>query len=58
MTKYNGVSQKLFIAVIAMTTSISLAAKEPLLFPISVEGKWGYIDHEGKVVIQPQFLSA
>lgn len=33
-------------------------AKEPVLYPISIEGKWGYIDSEGKVEIKPQFLTA
>ena len=28
------------------------------LFPISIEGKWGYIDAAGTVVIEPRFLSA
>ena len=50
--------RQLLLAVIALTASSSLAADEPLLFPISVEGKWGYINQEGKVVIQPKFLSA
>jgi hypothetical protein len=28
------------------------------LFPISIKGRWGYIDIRGRVVIKPQFLSA
>jgi hypothetical protein len=47
---------------LAATMSISVASpvvgKEPPLFPISIEGKWGYIDSDGKVVIEPQFLKA
>jgi len=49
---------QLVLALIALTASSSLVANEPLLFPISVEGKWGYISREGKVVIQPRFLTA
>jgi len=26
------------------------------LYPISIDGKWGFIDASGKVVVQPQFL--
>lgn len=33
------------------------AAGQPTLYPISVEGRWGFIDPAGSVVIQPQFLS-
>jgi hypothetical protein len=57
----NTLSHRLFqllLTLIALTTSSALAFDEPILFPISVEGKWGYINEEGKVVIQPQFLSA
>ena len=32
--------------------------EEPDLYPISVEGKWGYIDSSGEVKIQPQFTDA
>jgi hypothetical protein len=28
---------------------------EPILFDVKVDGKWGFIDNTGKVVIQPQF---
>lgn len=31
---------------------------EPKLWPISVEGKWGFIDETGNVKIQPQFAAA
>lgn len=34
----------------------SVTSSQPLLFSISVEGKWGYIDTEGSIVIEPQFL--
>jgi hypothetical protein len=29
----------------------------PTLYPISAEGKWGFIDTSGTIVIRPQFLS-
>lgn len=28
------------------------------LFPISIKGKWGYIDVRGRIAIKPQFLTA
>ncbi len=28
---------------------------EPVLYPISVDHKYGYIDKTGKIVIEPQF---
>ncbi|MFB3897122.1 MAG: WG repeat-containing protein, partial [bacterium] len=31
-------------------------AESGLLYPIKKDGKWGYIDRTGKIVIQPQFL--
>ena len=34
------------------------AAAEPELWPISVEGKWGYIDVHGTVKIEPQYAAA
>lgn len=33
-------------------------AEEKPLFPISVEGKFGYVDFTGRVIIKPQFLNA
>jgi len=32
--------------------------EEVVLFPVKVEGKYGYIDKEGKIVIQPKFAAA
>ena len=37
---------------------MSKANFEPKLWPISVEGKWGFIDENGVVKIEPQFASA
>jgi len=44
--------------LVTATSSISLCAdkREPLV--IVKNGKYGYIDHEGKIVIQPQFVWA
>ncbi|MEM9644517.1 MAG: WG repeat-containing protein [Planctomycetota bacterium] len=37
---------------------VNPAKYEPKLWPISVEGKWGYIDERGSVKIEPQFANA
>lgn len=42
--------------VIGMMSQTNSA--EPELWPISVEGKWGYINSTGKVVIKPQYAKA
>lgn len=41
----------------AAMPTVSSKPDAPTLFPISVEGKWGFVDVTGKVVIQPRFLS-
>ena len=33
-------------------------SKQQLLFPARHKGLWGYIDQTGKMIIEPQFLSA
>lgn len=45
----------LFVGL-AMTTLVG--AEDTSLFPICVEGKYGYIDNKGNVTIKPQFLEA
>ena len=30
----------------------------PLLFPIAQQGKWGFLDRTGQVVVPPQFTTA
>jgi hypothetical protein len=43
----------------AATTTQSTAATVPAgLYPVSVGGKWGYIDKTGAIKIQPQFFTA
>jgi len=32
-----------------------LKFSNPVLFPVKIGEKWGYIDREGKIVINPQF---
>jgi hypothetical protein len=42
----------------AETVSPELVEGEPVeqaLFPVQVDGKWGYIDRTGTIVIPPQF---
>jgi len=52
-------SSLLIIAYVASTifffSSIYADGEENALFPISEGEKWGYIDRDGKVVIEPQF---
>ena len=45
-------------ATLSLSIATSVAADEHTLFPISIEGKWGYINNAGKVVIEPQFLKS
>ncbi len=40
------------------TTEPSNQGSEPALFPIRIEGRWGYINREGEVVVDPQFDDA
>jgi WG containing repeat len=40
------------------TTSTKASTAEAVLFPIMVDGKWGYIDREGNVVVAPRFSDA
>lgn len=52
------ITQLIWSALLSTSFITRVAAEEPALYPISVEGKWGYIDAQGRVVIQPQFLKA
>lgn len=40
---------------VVVFVSMASSAKSSALYPISVEGIWGFIDATGKVVIEPQF---
>ena len=33
-------------------------ASTPALYPVAVDGKWGFIDESGRMVIQPQYDDA
>lgn len=52
----------ILLATLAMLScshlSNPLAKETPELFPIQQNGKWGYINRKGEVVIQPQFAQA
>lgn len=39
-------------------TKPASASATPHLFPVKKDGKWGYIDKTGKIVIEPRFLEA
>jgi WG containing repeat len=53
----------LFFICLAVLTSISygqqgIAGEPSSLFPVKQNGKWGYIDKTGHVVVEPQFSFA
>lgn len=53
---------KLFLTWIAVAALGGVAAyaqsTDPKLIPFEADGKWGYIDSKGKVIIQPRFDEA
>ena len=53
------IPNRLWILLLTLLTpSGPIFADEAALFPISIEGKWGYIDRAGQVVIKPQYVKA
>ena len=46
------------LAVLLVCVQIALSGDLIRLWPVEVNGKWGYIDDRGKIVIEPQFDSA
>ena len=47
------------LACVTLLLVISLAgAEQGMLYAVKVDGKWGYIDRSGAVVIQPRFDKA
>jgi len=51
-----------FITLLFLLLAFAAAApgsdEGPRLYPVVVEGKWGYIDREGSYVIEPRFDEA
>lgn len=43
------------LLVILVLAGASAGAADPVLFPISQNGLWGFIDRSGRVVIEPRF---
>lgn len=39
-----------------LSTSFGQQAESKALFPIKQNGKWGYINRKGEIIIKPQFL--
>ena len=46
------------LAVVALLTACSKHVSNQELYPFSENGKWGYINQNGEVVIKPQFEAA
>jgi hypothetical protein len=45
-----------FIALLVLASNVRGQGKEPSgLFPVQQNGKWGFINRDGKIVIEPQF---
>ena len=55
---------KVLIAIFFILTAVTSFLKAQTgtegkeLYPIVEDGLWGYIDHSGQIIIEPQFLSA
>lgn len=42
----------------AANATPTLDSKDPILLPVKVSGKWGYVNTSGQLVINPQFDNA
>jgi WG containing repeat len=47
-----------FLSIYSGCTTNSMDPKLPLLYPVQIKNKWGYIDTSGNIVIKPRYLAA
>ena len=45
----------MIVLLLALGIALRLAVASPSLYPVKINGKYGYMNKSGKLVIQPQF---